>query len=181
MDTMSVTFGLNLMKTGLVVTSFTARVTFAADSGDVPKAIPPLWTLGHETFTSMISTCGSASMRRQHSAYSSVEKPLMLAIIGLWKRLRSRGNSSAITASMPGFCNPTEFTIPLRHSAIRGVGLPNRGSRVVPLNEIEPSISRSYSSANSAPNPKVPLAGIIGLSSRTVPRVTERSVILFYL
>ena len=67
----------------------------------------------------------------------------MLAITGLWKNVRRRGSSSAITASMPGFCNPTALIIPAVHSAIRGVGLPKRASRVVPLNEKVPRMLMS--------------------------------------
>ena len=141
--TMSVTFGESLINTGFVVTAFTAFVTAAADSGDVPNAIPPLCTFGQEIFTSKIATCSSLSNFEQHSTYSSIEKPLMFAIIGLRKILRNSGNSCAITASTPGFCKPTELIKPDGHSAIRGVGLPKRASRVVPLNEIEPRIFMS--------------------------------------
>ena len=52
METMSVTLGESFMITGLVVTSFTARVTSAAILGSVPKLMPPPWTLGQEMFTS---------------------------------------------------------------------------------------------------------------------------------
>ena len=65
----------------------------------------------------------------------------MLAITGLWNIFLSSGNSRLITASIPGFCNPTALIIPLApHSAIRGVGLPKRASFVVPLNENDPRI-----------------------------------------
>ena len=62
----------------------------------------------------------------------------MLAITGLRKKLRRRGSSSAITRSMPGFCSPTALIMPAPHSAMRGVGLPKRASRVVPLKENDP-------------------------------------------
>ena len=174
-DTISVTLGLSLINTGFVVTAFTARVTSAADSADVPKAIPPLCTLGQETLTSMMPTCSSLSILAQHSQYSSNEKPLILAMIGLWKRWRKAGNSRSITLSIPGFCKPTEFIIPELHSAIRGVGLPKRASRVVPLKEIEPRISRSYTADISSPKPNVPLAGITGLSNPTPHNVVDKS------
>ena len=64
-ETMSVTLGESLMKTGFVVTALTARVTSAAASADVPNDMPPCRTLGHETFTSMIATCSSRSIRPQ--------------------------------------------------------------------------------------------------------------------
>ena len=57
---------------------------------------------------------------------------------GFRKKVFNRGSSSRITASMPGFCNPTALIIPAPHSAMRGVGLPKRASRVVPLNENDP-------------------------------------------
>ena len=63
--TMSVTLGESLMKTGFVVTAFTARVTSAAASGQVPNDMPPCRTLGHETLTSISPTCSCLSMRSQ--------------------------------------------------------------------------------------------------------------------
>ncbi len=66
MDTMSVTLGLSLMKTGLWrTTSRTAFVTEAAEAGSVPKAMPPACTFGQDTFTSMRSMSGHASARPQ--------------------------------------------------------------------------------------------------------------------
>ena len=61
----SVTFGLNFIYTGFVVTAFTARVTSAADSGLVPKLIPPPCTFGQEIFTSSQPTCSSLSSNAQ--------------------------------------------------------------------------------------------------------------------
>ena len=63
--TMSVTLGESLMKTGFVVTAFTARVTSAAHSGDVPNDMPPWRTLGHETLTSISPIPSSRSIRSQ--------------------------------------------------------------------------------------------------------------------
>ena len=42
----------------------------------------------------------------------------------------SRGRLSRTKASIPGFCRPIEFSIPLSVSAMRGGGLPSRGSGV---------------------------------------------------
>ena len=67
-----------------------------------------------------------------------MEKPLTLAITGLWKNSFIRGSSSEITFSTPGFWRPTALSIPPGVSAMRGVGLPNRGDRVVPLKEKVP-------------------------------------------
>lgn len=67
----------------------------------------------------------------------------MLAMTGLWKNSFRRGSSSAITWSMPGFCSPTALIMPAVHSAMRGVGLPKRASRVVPLKENDPRMLMS--------------------------------------
>ena len=50
---------------------------------------------------------------------------------------------------MPGFCRPTALSIPPGVSAMRGAGLPKRGSRVVPLTLIAPRQFMSYHWANS--------------------------------
>ena len=156
------------MMTGFFVTFLTSLVTSAAASGHVPKAIPPPWTLGQLMFTSSQPIWSQGSSLRQISTYSSVEKPLTLAMTFLSKHLASLGSSSSMTLSTPGFWSPTEFIMPAVHSAILGVGLPNRGLAVVPLNEKVPSLFISYSSANSYPYPNVPLAAITGLS-RVMP------------
>ena len=175
-STMSVTLGLSLMNTGLRQTAFTAAVTSAAAEAQVPKAIPPLCTLGQETLTSMMSIPSHASALAQFREYSSTENPLMLAITVLWYIFLSAGTFSSTRTSIPGFCRPTELIIPPSHSAMRGVGLPKRASPVVPLRLMPPRMSRSNASAISSPKPNVPLAGITGLSSRSPQRLTERSL-----
>ena len=75
--------GTAAMMTGFFVTSRTARVTAAAVRGSAPKAAPPPWTLGQEMFTSSQPTCSAPSSCRHTWAYSSMEKPLTLAITGL--------------------------------------------------------------------------------------------------
>ena len=65
MAAISVTFGDSLMMTGLVVTALTALVTSAAASGEVPKLMPPPWTLGQLMLTSSQPTCGSLSSLSQ--------------------------------------------------------------------------------------------------------------------
>ena len=42
----------------------------------------------------------------------------------LWKIFAIPGISRSITASTPGFCSPTELSIPSQPSAMRGAGLP---------------------------------------------------------
>ena len=83
MAAMSVTFGESFTYTGLWQTAFTRSVTRRTVSGSVPKLMPPSWTFGQLTLTSMRSVCGEASALAQHSANSSREKPLMFAMIGL--------------------------------------------------------------------------------------------------
>ncbi len=180
-STMLVTLGLSLMNTGLLQTALTAAVTWAAAEAQVPKAIPPLCTLGQETLTSMMSIPGQESALAQLRAYSSMEKPLMLAITALWYIFLSAGTFSCTRMSIPGFWSPTELIIPSGHSAMRGVGFPKRGCSVVPLRLMPPRMSRSKASAISSPKPKVPLAGITGLSSLIPQRLTERSLTILCL
>ena len=135
---MSVTFGVSFTMTGFLTAAFTARVTSAALAQLVPKPMPPPWTLGQLIFTSSQPTSGQLSNFAATSTYSSTEKPQTFAITGLRKTCRSRGSSSAITASTPGFWRPTEFKSPEGASAILGPGFPKRGARVVPLKEKVP-------------------------------------------
>ena len=113
--------------------------------------MPPCRTLGQLTLISSSPTCPQPSSRAATSAYSSTEKPPTLATTGLRKKPAMRGSSCLTTASTPGFCNPTALSNPSAHSAMRGVGLPKRGSRVVPFMANDPSTFRSYNAANSAP------------------------------
>ena len=177
-STMSVTFGLSLMNTGLRQTDLTAAVTSAAEAAQVPKARPPPCTLGQETLTSMMSIPSHASAFAQHSRYSSTLNPEMFAMTALLYIFLNWGTFSVTRASMPGFCSPTEFIIPAVQSAMRGVGLPKRAWSVVPLSEIPPRRLRSNESASSSPNPKVPLAGTTGFFILTPQRLTERSTII---
>ena len=52
MAAMSVTLGESFKITGFFVTARTALVTSAAASGQVPKLMPPPWTLGQEILIS---------------------------------------------------------------------------------------------------------------------------------
>src|SRR3954471_15257894 len=80
------------------------------------------------------------------------------------------------TASTPGFCSPIELSIPPGVSVTRGVGLPIRALRVVPLQQIPPSRSTSTTSPYSTPYPNVPEATRIGFGSTSPrPRSTDRS------
>jgi len=78
------------------------------------------------------------SKRAANSSYSSKEYPEILTMAAT-SNCRSQGISSVITFSTPGFCKPILFSIPAGVSAIRGVGLPNLGSNVVPLVIIPPN------------------------------------------
>ena len=57
----------------------------------------------------------------------------------------------SMTASTPGFWSPIELSIPAGVSVTRGVGLPTRALRVVPLQQIPPSRSTSTTSPYSTP------------------------------
>ena len=64
MAAMSVTLGLSFTNTGFCVTAFTARVTSAAQSGSVPKLMPPWETLGQLTLISSRPISGAWSNSR---------------------------------------------------------------------------------------------------------------------
>ena len=81
--TMSVTLGVSFTIRGFFTASRTAAVTSAAHLGSVPKLMPPPWTLGQLMLSSIQPTWGQTSKRRQVSTYSSTEKPLTFARIGL--------------------------------------------------------------------------------------------------
>ena len=55
----------------------------------------------------------------------------------------SQGSSSAMNASTPGFCRPTELSMPEGVSATRAGGLPWRFWRVRPLTDMPPSSDTS--------------------------------------
>ena len=67
-----------------------------------------------------------------------------------------------MNTSIPGFCNPTAFIIPLLVSMILGAGFPSHGVNETPLVTTAPSWFKSTNSLYSCPEPNVPDAGIIG-------------------
>ena len=84
MAVMSVTLGESFRMTGfLQATALTARVTWAAMSGSVPKASPPCLTLGQEMLTSSQPTCWQRASFSATMAYSSTLLPQTFAITGL--------------------------------------------------------------------------------------------------
>ena len=87
------------------------------------------------------------------------------------------GSSFLIIESTPLFCRPIAFNIPIGVSAILGVGFPKRSCGVADLMAIPPNTLKSYSSAYSLPNPKHPLAGIIGFFKFNPGSFTEISII----
>ena len=70
--TISVTLGESLVITILEVLAFTARTTSAAASGQVPKTMPPSFTLGQEMLISTASTPSTSNFLAT-SPYSSGE------------------------------------------------------------------------------------------------------------
>ena len=123
MAQMSVTLGESFIYIGLRQRFFTSAHTRAALRASAPKASPPPCTFGQEMLISRMSTSAPSS-RAAVSAYSSSEKPEMFASFTPRYTAFSRGNSSAITASTPGFCRPMALSRPQSHSAMRGSGLP---------------------------------------------------------
>ena len=138
--TISVTLGLSLTISGLLVAPRTAFVTAAAIWGVEPKAAPPSLTLGQEMFSSIMSTAVPSSFWAMVMQSSTVEPATLARIVTSF--VRKYGSSCSIKASIPGFCRPTEFSIPEGVSAIRGGGLPSFKLRVVPLQEMPPSLER---------------------------------------
>src|SRR5271165_5896843 len=65
--------------------------------------------------------------------------------------------------------------MPLGVSAIRGVGLPDRGASMTDLVTIAPILDTSTNCASSRPAPAQPDAVMIGLGSSTCPSLVRRS------
>ena len=131
-------------------------------SGSLPKATPPSFTFGQEMLISMASISVSSKCFAI-SPYSSTLDPEIL-MIKLVSSLSSEGKISLITESVPGFCSPIAFSMPLGVSAILWALFPSRGARVVPFkqtaptSELEKPLIRVYSS----PNPTQPESKMIG-------------------
>ena len=87
--------------------------------------------------TSISPTCSSASIRAAVPELLD-RKTADIRDHRLMEILPDPGQFLGDDRLDAGFCRPTALSIPPSHSAIRGVGLPNRGWRVVPLKEKEP-------------------------------------------
>ena len=68
-------------------------------------------------------------------------------------RASSGGRSCSSQASTPGFCRPTELSIPAVASHTRGAGLPSQGKGDSDLAVTAPSAAGSPSRATSSPCP----------------------------
>ena len=88
--------------------------------------------------------------------------------------LASRGSSSAMNASMPGFWTPVDHTMPDGDSASRGVGDPFSGSTVTDRLTRPPTLRSSTRPASSRPVPAHPAAMSTGVGTTSPPRSTER-------
>ena len=146
---MLVTLGESFTISGFLVAFRTAAVIISALSQCTPNAAPPFFTLGQEMFNSIICTSVSSSFSAMET-HSSMVEPAIFARITV-SFVRRFGSSRSRNASIPGFCNPTEFSIPLGVSAIRGAGLPGRGCPVVPLVAMPPSSESGNSFSDSLP------------------------------
>ena len=161
----SVTFGLNFIIIGFLLTFLTAAVICSMVDGDWPNAIPPSFTLGQEILISNKSAFESCNFSTA-SQYSSVVFPTTFTII-LVSCCSKKGKSRFKNTFTPGFCNPMAFNIPLAVSHIRGVGFPSQGVDATPLVMTPPSALKSTNSLYSSPDPKVPDAVTIGLRNST--------------
>ena len=72
------------------------------------------------------------------------------------------GNKCSIAYSIPGFCKPIAFIIPLAVSQTLGGLFPGLGFNDVPFVIIPPNLLKSKNSENSSPYPKVPDATVTG-------------------
>ena len=156
----SVTFGLNFTIRGLSKTLRTADVTSFTPSYVVPKAKHPCFTFGQDKFNSTPSISALFNIL-QSSTYSSKELPIAFTIIAVSYFLRF-GNKCSIAYSIPGFCKPIAFIIPLAVSQTLGGLFPGLGFNDVPFVIIPPNLLKSKNSENSSPYPKVPDATVTG-------------------
>src|SRR3989339_243978 len=147
---MSVTLGDNLTITGRLVAFLTVATNSLVALGSKQKSIPPLDTLGQEMLTSIPLTNGSLFNILVSSSNSLADSPAMLTITGVLY-LASVGRRFSKKSLTPLFCRPMELSMPEAVSQIRGGLLPWRGSRVIVLVMIAPSLSRSTNLAASSP------------------------------
>ena len=84
------------------------------------------------------------------ATHSSIVDPAIFAKITV-PFVSKFGSSRSINASIPGFCRPTEFNIPLGDSAILGDGFPNLGVIVVPFVAMPPNFESGNNSSYSLP------------------------------
>jgi hypothetical protein len=157
----------------------TAATIAAAVPGSRPKAIPPTFTLGHDIFSSIMSTEDSSSNFAPFT-YSLVSPPERFAIMA-GPRLRKKGNSFSIKNGIPTFSRPIEFSKPDGVSQRRSPLLPGRADSVNPFVQIPPSKDISKIPSYSLPFPKVPEAAITGFLSLTPAIFTDISFIKNYL
>ena len=148
------------MITGCAACRLISAVIASTAFGSCPKEMPPHFTFGQEILISSMST-GSCARRSTVSQYSSVVCPQTFTMIFVSYCFRN-GMSRLQNRSIPGFCRPIAFIIPLRISATRGVGLPGHGTFATPFVTTAPSLDKSTNSLYSIPEPKVPDAVITG-------------------
>ena len=170
----SVTLGLSFTINGFFAYFLEAETTSSTILGWVPNAMPPHLTFGQEMFISIRSTSASEifSIMPQYSS-TVLPDTLAMILVSYW---RKNGICSSIKRSMPGFCRPTQFKMPIGVSAMRGAGLPRRSVGVRPLTPMPPSSDRSKNSPYSWPKPKVPEAVVIGFLSSTPQIFTRKSI-----
>ena len=158
----SVTFGESLAITGLSDRVLHRRDHLeAAASGSVPNAIPPCRTFRTGNIHLDPPDLIAKIQPLRHLRIFFTENPPMLAMTFLSKIVARSGRFLFDHFSTPGFCRPMELIRPTSHSAIRGVGFPNRRLQSRSLKRKTPqAVDMHKAAANSRPYPKVPLAAI---------------------
>ena len=124
-------------------------------------------------FASITSTSGTLSSSASAAKSSMVSDETLTTSGGL--NLAYSGTMWSMKYSMPLPGSPIDWMIPASVSAMRGVGLPSRGSRQIVFATSAPSRLRSMTSLYS--QEKAPDAGCTGFCSVMSPILTERSTI----
>ena len=90
----SAAFGVSFTISGLPVRGRTARTTSSSWRGSAPMS-SPVFTFGHDTFSSIAAISCRASQASTSSAISAAVEPITFVISGTGSGARARGRSSA--------------------------------------------------------------------------------------
>src|SRR6476660_3136659 len=120
------------------------------------KLPPVALRVGHEMLASMTSTSGTLSSSASAAKSSMLSDETLTTSGGV--NLAYSGTMCSTKYSMPFPGSPIDWMMPASVSAMRGVGLPTRGSRQMVLATSAPSRLRSMTSLYS--QEKAPDAGV---------------------